>query len=543
MRTLCAGLILTMTAVATASCSGDLHEPAPDPADEQARLVVAIVYDQFPAWAYEKYADSLSPDGALQRLRTRGADHRVEYSFASTHTAPGHTSIFTGAPPSIHGVPTNQAWTAERGIRSIVDDGAHAALGVPGASASPEIVRVDSVADALRAAHGDRARIAALAFKDRGAVLTGGRDPDLVLWYEKKIGAITSSTYYTDALPDWVSSWVAENPIENYFEDWLPRDPELLQRLLGPDNPEGKADYRGFGATFPHNPATTTDPNRTFRLAPQSADHLLDLARVTVARLGLGDDDVPDLLVLSISSTDYSGHVFGPGSWEYVDNLIRVDEAVGAFLAELERKTSLAVLITSDHGGAPLPERSRDSLPDAGRVYPNDLPVQMNVVVAGVLGEGDWVGPYVPPFLHLTAAASTPDRRERAMTAMIEALEAMPEVYAAYDVGAVAGHGSDPDPIKRSVALSISDPNLDAVFVVHGRGSVADEGFEVGKGTGHGSPWAHDRQVPVLFAGPGVTNTSSTTPLEQTRVAATLCSLLGIAPPEQIRALQPLPGS
>jgi hypothetical protein len=92
------------------------------------------------------------------------------------------------------------------------------------------------------------------------------------------------------------------------------------------------------------------------------------------------------------------------------------------------------------------------------------------------------------------------------------------------------------------VALSIHDPNLDAVYLVQANGSVADEGFERGKGTGHGSPWSYDRQVPAIFSGPGVVHTTSTEPLAQNRVAATLCKLLGVPAPDQIGSVLPLPG-
>jgi len=533
--------LLLALAVMLTRCAGDAT-PVQTTDQGQARLVVVFVYDQYPSWAHARYSELLVPEGALRRISAEGAEHVVEYAYAGTHTAPGHTAIFTGVPPARNGVGANEAWTPERGIRSIVDDGEHGIFGLPDAYASPRIVTIDSIADALRREHGNQARIVGLSFKDRGAVLTTGRDPDLVLWYEKRIGRITSSRYYSEALPEWVSSWVDQHPISNYFEDWVPGDPERLQQLLGPDDAPGEADYLGFGTTFPHNPLTTEDPNRTFRVMPQSTDYLLDLARASAHELALGDDDIPDLLVVSLSSTDYAGHVFGPDSWEYVDNLVRVDAAVGKFMTELQQKTSLAVLITSDHGGAHLPELSRHHLPDAGRVYPDELPGQMNAAVASELGPGEWVGPYVPPFLHLTAAASLPAYRDKAMTALINALQMLPEVHAVYDVREAAGWSADPDPLKQSVALSISDPDANAVFVVHARGSVADEGFERGKGTGHGSPWPFDRQVPVVFSGPGVQHTRSTESLAHNRVAATLCKLLSVTPPDQLSAVQPLPG-
>ena len=535
-------LALATLAVVALNCSGGEADPAPPASPEQARLVVLVVYDQFPSWARAKYGELLSPDGALRRTATGGAEHVVEYAHASTHTAPGHAAIATGMPPSGSGIASNEAWTEERGIRSSVDDGEHAVLGLPDFFASPTMLRGESVADALRAAHGDRAKIVGLSGKDRGAILTTGRDPDLALWYEKRLGRVTSSTYYTEALPDWVTAWNDANPIDDYFSDWTPGDPELLERLFGSDEAPGEADYQGYGTTFPHSPRGTDDPYRTFRAAPQNTEYLLDLARVAVAKLQLGQDDVPDLLVLSVSSLDYTGHLFGPDSWEYVDHLVRIDTAVGEFLAELEAATDVAVLITSDHGGGHLPEVFRRDLPDAGRLYPDTLPAQMNSALVKVLGEGEWVGAFAPPFVYLTAAASQPGNHDLAIEALIAALQALPEVHSAHDVRVAAGWRSDADPLRRAVGLSIHDDDLGAVYLVQQRGSVADEGFERSKGTGHGSPWSYDRQVPAVFHGPGVRPAHSTTPLAQNRVAATLCRLLGVAPPDRLGAVEPLPG-
>ena len=218
--------MLLILSVAVMSCLGGAGKPVRTTPPRQARLVVAIVYDQFPSWAYAKYSELLSPEGALRRIRARGADHVVEYPYAGTHTAAGHATIFTGLPPAQSGVGSNQVWTSDRGTRSIVDDGEHGVFGLADSFASPSIVKSESVADALRKVHGDRAMIVGLSFKDRGAVLTTGRDPDLVLWYEKKIGTMTSSGYYTEALPEWVTAWIEKNPIGNYYEDWAPGDPE-----------------------------------------------------------------------------------------------------------------------------------------------------------------------------------------------------------------------------------------------------------------------------------------------------------------------------
>ena len=48
---------------------------------------------------------------------------------------------------------------------------------------------------------------------------------------------------------------------------------------------------------------------------------------------------------------------------------------------------------------------------------------------------------------------------------------------------------------------------------------------------GHGSPWDHDRRVPILFWWPGVAAESRNDAIETVDIAPTLAALAGIATP------------
>ena len=78
---------------------------------------------------------------------------------------------------------------------------------------------------------------------------------------------------------------------------------------------------------------------------------------------GLGDDAIPDFLAISLSAGDYIGHRYGPGSIEISDHYRRLDEKLGDFLAFLDERarasgSEIAVILTSDHGVAAMPEYS-----------------------------------------------------------------------------------------------------------------------------------------------------------------------------------------
>ncbi len=411
-------------------------------------------------------------------------------------------------------------------------------LGVEGAFASPEVMRVEAVADALRHATDGHGIVASLSFKDCGAIFAGGRRPDLALWYDKRRPGFTTSTYYAEEPPAWLADWERAHPVESLLARWDAADPELLARVLGPDEAEGEGDWEGFGATFPHDPRASGSPYSVVRATPASSEYLLALAERAVGELGIGEDEVPDSLALSISSTDYIGHVFGPDSWEYLDNLIRTDRALGAFLRRLERDHGpIAVLVTSDHGGASLPERG-----DGGRILPTAVAGELESALDETLGDGDWVSAYVQPFVYLSEAARAPEVRDRAVEAVVARLGARPDVALAVDARVAPSWRASDDAVRRAVGLSVPDDASGDVFVVPAEGYVIDEEMPRGYGTSHGTPWAYDRTVPVVFFGPGVAHVETEDSLPQARVASTIAALLGVPPPAAAPR-EPLPGA
>src|SRR3989475_10829269 len=81
-----------------------------------------------------------------------------------------------------------------------------------------------------------------------------------------------------------------------------------------------------------------------------------------VRTLGLGSRGAVDLLSVSLSTTDYVGHAFGPDSREIHDQVLRLDRSLGLFLQQLLVRYgsgNVLIVLTADHGVTPFPERSR----------------------------------------------------------------------------------------------------------------------------------------------------------------------------------------
>ena len=275
---------------------------APTPAATAPRLVVLVVLDQLGSWVLSEHRARLPGDGLLRRAMEGGVYHpKVEYGYAGTYTAPGHAAIASGAPPSVTGIFSNERWDAARGREvSMVDDGRSQVLGVDGAFASPSAMLAPTVADQLEAATDGQARTVALSYKDRGAILPAGKHPDAAIWYERSLPGFTTSSHYADAPPTWLTDWAAQHPWEPVLEPWTAADPSALA-TLGPDDGPGEGNWLGFGVTFPHSPATSESPYSTLRSTPAATEQLLSLARAAVDAFDLGTDDIPDLLVVSVS--------------------------------------------------------------------------------------------------------------------------------------------------------------------------------------------------------------------------------------------------
>jgi hypothetical protein len=527
---------LALTSIASSSCGGSAPRTETPAITTRPRLVVLVVYDQLASWVLELHEDSLSPEGAVRWISDRGLHvERAHYAYAGTFTAPGHAAIVSGASPSESGVPSNRVWDLARQARvSSFDDGVHALVNRPDAFGSPDAMRAEGVADILYRTHPE-ARIVALGMKDRSTLPPGGHHPTLTLWFDALAGGFTTSTQFRTELPAWVQAFALAHPWESYRRVW---EPLRAYDELGPDDAPGEGSY-GFASIFPHDANGLTEID-AFLSLPYSTELLVELAREAVVQEHLGEDEVTDFLSLSIASTDYVGHGFGPESWEARDNLIRSDREVGRFLAALSERMEIAVVLTSDHGVAPLPERAaQHGLPTHVRwSSAEELPL-LRAHLDASLGarEGGWVDAWVVPYITFSdSVRMDPALRARAMEATLAYVSARPGMGIVVDAHRAAELRASEDEAMHAVGLSItSDPPGD-VYVMPSSGSVCDDSPGT-TGTAHGSPFDYDREVPVLVAGPGVAHARVETRVEQARVSSTLAHLLGIEAPTSARPL------
>lgn len=525
--------------------ANDQPRPAPGP-----RLVVLIVVDQLPSWSFERDVEHMS--AGIARLRDGGAFYpRARFPFANTYTATGHAALGTGAPPSVTGILGNAFYDRAAGVErsSVLDPNAPVFAIVPGATTDPadgassRRLRVDGIADMLAAEH-PSARSISIALKDRGAILSLGRRPNLAVWYDPSQPAMTTSRFYAERPPPWLLALARTHPVSGYLDTvWEPLDAARLATITGvADDAPGESSVDGLDTTFPHV-LVGEKRARAFRATPMADELLVATALAAIDGEQLGADDVPDLLSVSFSAHDYAGHFWGQESWERLDLLLRLDRTIGTLLDGLDQKVGkgrYAVVLSSDHGSTRMIEHSLGSGRTAMRVFEERLTEQAEGAARTALGKGTWIAGYSESTLYVTPAfsARSESDRSRALDAIAAALRELPGVAFASRTDQLRGGCDARAPLEASICRGLGEGSGE-VFVSAGPDCVICESRYV-TGTSHGSANPDDTDVPIIIYAPTMTPRVISEVVSPLRVAPTLAALLGVSAPPASKAL-PLP--
>lgn len=321
------------------------------------KLIVVVAIDQMRGDHLTRYA-SLYTAG-FTRLTTEGLYFPVaDLNYAGTATGPGHATLGTGVYPWKSGIVANKYVERATGAKvyCVADSLAAPVDGLCG-SMSPRNLLVPGFTDWLKNAS-PRSRVISISYKDRAAVLMGGKKPDGAYWFDRVAGGMGTSSYYMGRLPGWVREFNASGWIEAHLPSaWTKLLCEEAYTRFGPDDMQGEPLWQGT-RTFPHAIEPHRKVARLFS-TPWGNEYLLDFARAAIAAEKLGRGTQPDVLWVSLSTTDDIGSEFGPNSHEMIDNLVRIDRALGGFLAYLDAtfgRGGAVVALSGDHGVMQMPE-------------------------------------------------------------------------------------------------------------------------------------------------------------------------------------------
>ena len=457
---------------------------------ERPKLVVLIVIDGLPQRQIEANRAQFVKDGFARFLERGSWFANAHYDHAFTVTAAGHAALLSGASPSRSGIIGNEWRDPETGEPMYcAQDRSAAYIGQrnrPQDGTSPKNLKAETVGDVLRRAD-PRSRVIAVSGKDRGAIMPAGKSGTAYM-YMSSTGQFASSTYYMSAHPAWVERFNAAKPADRYF----------------------KSSWTGAAAGLPIMYGAPQDDAPGLRyygslLQGPFADALvLDFARAALSGEALGQGEVPDILVVSLSGHDYVNHAFSAESELSQDHTLQVDRLLQAFFHDLDARIgpdNYIAALSADHGFMPTPEYSLKLGLDAGRIASGPLLGRINAGMEQRHGQGKWVIGFSGATLLLNRPWIAQQKLDPSTVALQVKTVLLQEsgIAAAYTRDELLSGQRSAEPLFARMRKSWHpDVSGDVQFALKpnwmfGAGNL---------GATHGSPYDYDTHVPLMLWGP-----------------------------------------
>lgn len=503
---------------------------------DRPKLVVGLVIDQM-RWDYlYRYYSKYGNDG-FKRLLNKGYSlNNVHIPYVPTVTALGHTSIYTGSVPAIHGIAGND-WTDKetgKNVYCTTDENVQpvGTTNVKVGSHSPKNLWSTTVTDELRLATNFQGKVVGVSLKDRASILPAGHNPNGAYWFDDSTGDFITSTYYMNDLPQWVKSFNSQNlPDQLVANGWNTLLPIDQYTESSPDNSPWEG-LLGSSKTpvFPYSNLAEDYKTKkdNIRYTPFGNTLTLKLAEASVEGENLGADEVTDILAINLASTDYAGHKFGPNSIEVEDVYLRLDQDLAKFFKYLDGKVGknqYTVFVSADHGGAHSVGFLKEHKINTG-FFGEGMEKSLNEKLKAKFGVDKLINGvdnyqiYFDRKLMADNNLELEDIKEFA----IHELEKDPTVLYAVSTTEVQ-EATIPEPIKQRIINGINRQRSGDIQLISHDSMLPPYSKT---GTTH-SVWnSYDAHIPLIFMGWGIKHGESNKQYHMTDIAPTVSALLHI---------------
>lgn len=503
------------------------------PTASRPKLVIGMVVDQM-RWDYlYRFADRYG-SGGFNRLLNKGFSCENTFiPYTPTYTAPGHACVYTGSVPAIHGIIGN-GWYSKSLKKSWYCTQDSTVFAVGGSSAgkmSPVNMWTTTVTDELRLATNFQSKVIGIALKDRGAILPAGHAANAAYWFDDSTGNFISSSYYFNALPNWVNNFNNKKLPDSYLQkNWNTLFPLSTYKQSTADKVDYENSNSKMSNTFPHMTAgIEKNKYNVLRTTPSGNTLTLDMAKAAIEGERLGQSAANcDFLAISFSSTDYVGHSFGPNSIEIEDTYLRLDMELAAFFEYLDKRIGAGqylLFLTADHAAAHVPAFLREHNVPAGAAEDSTIENQLNAMLKHQFNVEKGVEKVTNFQVYLNRNING-NEVENVKQAVIKELLSIPFVSMAVDLQHLSG-ATLVEPIKKMMTNGYNQKLSGDVQFVY-----KPHWFDgSNKGTTHGAWNPYDSHIPLVWYGWGVKQGKSNEECYMTDIAPTLSAMLHIQMP------------
>ena len=502
------------------------------------KLVVGLVVDQM-RWDYLYRYQARYCEGGFKRLLNEGFSYEnCLIPYIPSVTAIGHTSIYTGSVPSIHGIAGN-TFMIDGLTVYCTDDKTVTPVGSNGKAGlmSPRNMWCTTIGDELRLATNSRSKVVGVAIKDRASILPAGHHANGAYWFDDESGKFITSSFYMNQLPDWANAFNKQNLPKKYLSTaWSTLYPIDTYRESTADETEYEDGIKpGVKATLPLDlPALYKKYGYgIIRSTPMGNTLTLEMAKAAIAGENLGGGEETDFLAVSCSCTDMIAHQVGINAIETEDTYLRLDKDFADFFAYLDKKVgkgNYLLFLSADHGGMHNAKFLQDRRIPAGSWSSKKAKKYLDEVLnAKYPSAGQLVKAVMnnQVFFDTARIASLGLDYAEVKQVAVNRLKQDKDILYACDMEK-ASIESIPEKVKYRIINGYNRERSGGVQIV-----LKPDYYAHGmKGTNHSAWNNYDTHIPLVFMGWNIEHGESTKPCYMTDIAPTVCAMLHIQAPD-----------
>ena len=294
------------------------------------RLIVNITIDQLNA----DYIDAFSPffkDAGFQKLMQEGKVYETaSCPFTPVSTPSSIATIATGTTPFYHGIIGNQ-WIDRSTLHSVYCvDEKQYIYG-------PSQLKTSTVSDEMKVSSYGKSIIYSIAADKSAAILSAGHAADNAIWYDEILRKWKTTAFY-GASPQWLNSPLA-----------------------------------------PHNVNNETIGDKAIEI---------------ISKSGMGKDNIPDMLVVTLSASMEANEQFLYRENALQQIYIQIDKVIGKLVENIERQVGKNHVLFVITGTGTIYNKENDyglyRVP-TGTFYINRTTKLLNVYLSAIYGQGTYI--------------------------------------------------------------------------------------------------------------------------------------------------------
>lgn len=515
-------------------------------AQKKPKLVIGLVVDQMRYDYLLRFKDRFGNKGFNKIIHEGTHFENAHYNYIPTYTAVGHTSIYTGTTPKNHGIIGNNWY--DKYLKEyiyVVDDPRYKTIGsnTKEGKKSPKRLVASTVADELKIAQNFKGKTIGIAIKDRSAILPVGHTADIAYWFDgHEQGKWISSSYYTEKLPTWVTQYNIDN--KSTLDDYIAKS--WNTRMDIEDYDKSTPDYKHYEGTFktekkpvfPHQLKDLRTKNGNYSIlktTPYGNTMTLDFAKEIIKKENLGKSKHhSDFLAISLSSTDYIGHKYGPASVEIEDTYLKLNDDLDDFIHYLNNKVgrhNYVLFVTADHAVVQVPHYLMEHNAPGGYFEKKEFKEKLNDFLFKKYRSINLIENVSnhQVFINKKEVKKLDLNLETLEQNIVDEIINYKDVYTAISAHSLQKTEFHKAPLSLVQEGYNQKRSGDIIYTL--KPTIISHGY-LKSGTTHGSGYNYDTHVPLIFYGSGIAKgkiIKSATNI--TQIAPTLSNLLELQEP------------